>query len=186
MNKIQIRKMLATQITTIGQIDKDMALSRWQRSRAFAQIHSMVVWDKSPYKSFKDFVAEEFPDINPGSAYFWAINYTQITKWYTWTELQTISKSISYTRAVAAQQAWHNKRKVSITVFIKFAKSINTSVFRVKEGIPNPNRITLSLPVLYVDKFESILVPYGYIIPKDKNATKHGISDALVKYLDTI
>jgi hypothetical protein len=186
MNKIQIKKMITKQTRIIAQVNKDMALSRWERSKAFAEIHGMVIWSKSPYKTFKDFVKEVFPDTNPGTAYFWVINYTQMTKWYSWSQIQTMSKSISYTRAVAAQQTWGKKRKVSIVKFIKFAKSLNVNTNTIRKNVPNPNRLSLILPTLYVEKFEGILANHGYIIPKDRNAPKHGISDAMVKYLDTI
>ena len=186
MNKIQIKKMVAPQIKVIAQASTDMAISRWERARAFAQIHSMVVWDKSPYGSFLTFVRETFIEVNPSSALLWAINYNQMTKWYTWAQIQTIAKQISYSRAVRAQQAWGTKQKTPLQTFIKFAKSLTNYARTNKVTVPNPNRITLSLPVLYINKFESVLVPHGYVIPKDPTATKHGISDALVKYLDTI
>jgi len=186
MNKIQIKKMVASQIKVIGQVQEDMAISRWERAKAFYEIHGMVVWEKSPYKSFKQFVAIEFLEIAPGSAYLWVLHYSQMTKLYTWAEIQVMSKSISFSRAVRSQQAWGVKKKTSLVKFIKFAKTIKNHDYANKPIVSNPNRITLSLPILYVDKFESILVPYGYVIPKDSTATKYGISEALVKYLDTI
>ena len=186
MDKIQIKQTIASQIKIIAQVQKDMAISRWERAKAFYEIHGMIVWEKSPYKSFKQFVAVEFPDIAPGSAYLWVIHYGQMIKWYTWSQIQLMSKSISFSRAVLAQQSWGTKKKTSIVNFIKFARTVNTNHQVKKTTVSNPNRITLSLPTLYVDKFESVLVPHGYSIPKDRTATKYGISEALVKYLDSI
>jgi len=186
MNKIQIKKMIASQIKVIGQAQEDMAISRWERAKAFYEIHGMIVWEKSPYKSFKQFVAIEFLDIAPGSAYLWVLHYGQMIKLYTWAQIQVMSKSISFSRAVRAQQSWGTKNKTSLVKFIKFAKTVKNHDYGKKPTVSNPNRITLSLPVLYVDKFESTLVPYGYSIPKDSTATKYGISEALVKYLDSI
>jgi hypothetical protein len=185
MNKIQIKKMIAKQVKVIDKAGKDMAISRWERARAFAQIHSMIIWPKSPYVTFRDFVLAEFPDLLPGNVLLWVSNYNQLSKWYKWTEIQTIAKSLSYSRTVMAQQRWGTKKKTSVTNFIKIAKSINTYKSR-PVIVSNPNRISLILPALYVDKFETLLVAHGYMVPKDRTAPKHGISDAMVKYLDTI
>ena len=185
MDKARIKKMLAKQIKIIETTAEDMASARWARAKAFFEIHGMIVWDKSPYKTFRDFVEQEFTDINPGTAVLWTINYNQMSKLYSWKDIQIMAKSISYTRAVKAQQTWGNKKKVSIQQFIKIAKKIK---FNNNNPIPvhNPNRITLILPNLYIAKLEATLVPHGYTIPKHKTSTKTGISEAFVKYLDTI
>lgn len=186
MDKVQIKKMVAQQIKVIEKTGNDMAISRWERARALYQIHSMIIWDKSPYKTFREFVTQELIDINSASALLWVVNYNQMSKWYTWTQIKSMATKISYSRAVIAQQQWGNKRKVSLQQFIKFAKSVKRENRTIKISIPNPNKIYLTLPALYVDKFESILIPHGYILPKDRNDPKHGISDALIKYLDTV
>lgn len=186
MNKVQIKKLISKQVQVIVKADQDMAISRWERAKAFAEIHAMIVWEKSPYKSFRGFIAAEFIDIKPGSAYIWAIHYNQMVKWYTWAQIQTMAKTLSFSRAVQAQQKWGTKKKVTLQKFIKYAESIDTNPGQTKSSIPNPNRISLTLPILYVDKFETILAGYGYMIPKHREDPKHGISDALVKYLDTI
>ncbi len=185
MDKIQIKAMIVKQVQVIAAAEKDMAISRWKRAKAFSEIHNMIVWDKSPYNSFKEFIAQEFPDLNPGTVFTWTINYTCMLRLYTWPQIQTMAKQISYTRAVRAQQIWGKKKKAPLVTFIKFSMTVKMNTPK-PITVSNPNRISLCLPALYVDKFESILVTHGYIIPKDKNATKHGISDALVKYLDTI
>ena len=114
MNKPQIKQMIASQVKVICKSDKDMAISRWKRAKAFYEIFSMIVWAKSPYKSFESFVKEEFIDINPGSARIWVIHYTQMSKWYTWPQIQTMTKSVAYTRATQAQQAWRAFPRVCI------------------------------------------------------------------------
>ncbi len=187
MNKSQIKKLISKQVQIIATSAQDMAISRWKRAKAFSEIHSMIVWDKSPYKTFRAFIAEEFPETNQESALLWVVNYNQMNKLYTWTQIQLMAKSIAYSKAVGMQQNYMSKGiKKSITQFIKSAKTFKRPQSVRAASVPNPNRVSLILPTLYLEKFENTLVPFGYSIPKDRNDPKHGISDALIKYLDTI
>lgn len=186
MDKSAIKKVLAKQIKVVIAVDKSMASDRWKRAKAFSEMHSMVVWPKSPYGTFRKFIAAEFPDTAAASAHCWAINYNQMRKWYTWQQIQSMAKSISYSRAVRMQQEMVGKPKISLSKFIQLAKKCNRDYIKKGIKIPNENKVVLSLPVLYVEKLEGMLVPYGYTIPRSKQDPKMGISDAMVKYLDTV
>jgi len=185
MDKPTIKKTLAKQIKVIATVEQCMSLDRWKRAKALSEIHSMINWAKSPYESFRKFVAQEIPNIDAGTALTWAINYNQMTKWYTWKDIQLMAKSLAYTKAVRFQQLNVHKPKMPLSKFIKAAVAYKF-VRTPKTLIPNENRVVLNMPVLYVEKLESMLAPYGYRIPKSKQDPKIGISDAMVKYLDTV
>lgn len=187
MDKPAIKKVLAKQIKVVISVETVMAISRWKRAKALSEMHSMVVWDKSPYKTFRKFIEQEFPDMDSGSAFTWAVNYNQMRKWYTWIQIQKLAKHVSYSRSVKTQQSMHGKSKLPLLKFISAAKNFKyTNVQGTKATVPNENRVTFILPVLYVEKLESLLAPHGYYIPKTKYDPKVGISDAMVKYLDTV
>lgn len=185
MDKPAIKKMLVKQIKVIITVETAMAINRWKRAKALSEMHSMVNWDKSPYKSFRRFMAQEFPNLEASSTITWVVNYNQMRKWYTWTQIQLIAKKVSYSRAVRTQQSMNINSKISLAKFIKLAEKFRY-VWGSKTTVPSANKIILTMPALYIAKLESVLVNYGYRIPKSQEDPKIGISDAMVKYLDTV
>ena len=185
MNKTQIKQLLAPQITSIQSASRAISAGKWEKAKAFTEISEMIVWRKSPYKSFTNFCAEVFPSYHFPSITVSMYAYRKITKWYTWAEIQTISKSVAYSLVISAFPRIQRKRTVK--QFIAFAKkppppAANT---RYSTTVRGTNRIAMDLTPKYMELFEQMLIPHGYKLP-DAMGIRHGVSKAMCKYLDTI
>ena len=190
MTKAQIKKYLSVQLATISIANKSISLHRWEKAKAFDEINSMIVWAKSPYKSFRKFCKEQWPDNHISNIYVAMSAYRKMITWYNWTEIITISQSTTYSAVLLALP--HIKRKRSVKALIALINAIRISgnrkgsTSRSSNTVFHKDKIMLSMVPKYVDKFEAMLVPHGYVIPKDSQSQKRGISLAMAKYLDTI
>jgi len=186
MNKTQVKALVAPQIQIIQATAPILACTYWARSKALQEIAQMIVWKKSPYISFSTFCKEELPFLNMCSIKGWTWNYRSMSKYYTWQEIEVISKSLTYSQAARVIHLSTTVRRLPIKQFI--AKGLLT----VKPAPAHSNKVTNESKILlhlsrhYIEKLQLLLQPYGFVIPANKSIPNYGISNAMAKYLDTI
>ncbi len=181
MTKTQIKKLLAPNLLLINTANGDIATNKWLRAKAIYETYNMINWPNTPYKSFRRFVELELKQIHWASAWIWKADYARLLKYkYSWKEIETISKQVSYRRAV--MQLKLLKIRVSVKTFIARAVKL-TNLSTPHTTLSDPNRISLILSDAHLAKLESLLIPHGFIRTA---RLRMNFSSAMGKYLDTV
>ena len=187
MNKLQIKKMLSARMIIVNRTNKTIAINSWKRAKAIAEIHNMIIWKESPYKSFRAFCNEEFPQLATTSMACWVGDYNFMSKLYSWKEITKIADAMAFTKSIKLAKS--RNKKLSVANLIKLSKLKDPPKTRQNNtltGVPCETRIVFTMPSEYIEQLEALLSNYGYVIPNSKYDNKHGISDAMMMYLDTI
>lgn len=182
MTKTQLRIMLLPNITALRSINSTLALGKWQRSKIIFDMGAMVNWQLSPYKSFGNYVQSELSDMSLTSILTWRYTYSKAMKLkYTWKNIIYIANKVSYRKATMLLTTLD--KKIPVHQFIAIIKKApGSAAFRKKVG--NVNQINMLLSNLHIAKLEAILSTFGYIPPK--SGSRHGLSEAFGKLLDTL
>ena len=182
MNKQQIKQLVSPKLAILKKINPLIAISQWERAKTLYDIQSMIVWRKSPYKSFKNFCRVELTYIKTSPAISWAGQYGTAHKLnYSWAELKAISQHVSQSTAVNFMYTL--KKKMTVQQFIVKAPAIYKTLRQQKANGYTDTSIILRIDTAHQDKFKQLLAPYGY---KNVNGRNVHISEAFCKYLDTV
>jgi len=179
MTKIQIKRMMFTQLTEINTNTTNIAISKWKVARAIYEIKQMVNWRKSPYESFGNFCKTELASQTVANWIYHADSYGKaINLGYTDKNIFDIAEHHSYGRLAKFFKT--TKKKIAVS---KLKKMTLPTAGVVKRNKKPSNQVCFALSNVHMSKLVALLQPYGLSIT---NSTKVNISAAMEAYLDTV
>lgn len=188
MNKQQIVQLVNPNIQMVRKYETSMRLSTYLRDKHMMRINQMIVWNKSPYGSFANFIKEEIPEYTVAYAYnmvCWGKLCSKRFKSHTF--MDKILKEVSYELVLQTARKLTKVYDLSMLTdrleFIKEAKKIAKQK-SVARKIKNSNVILLHLDKHDRAKLDNFLSPYGF--KGAVNGKRTGISKAFSKWLATV
>lgn len=178
MNKI-LEKVLAQPIVDLKNANHAVTIGKWERAKAAYEIYNAINWKDTVYKSFQKFCEVELKEFKRSSLTVWIVDYKNMSKYYNWDEIVTISKEVPYHRVI--RMLPYLSRKLPVTSFIKRVKAFNPPQ---KSNKFRTYSLNLNVDEDHAAMFEMLLIPYGYT---PSNTTRRvGISEAFCQWLDNI